>query len=265
MMSFRMKAAAAPLVLLLALGLAACGGGAAGEPAKAEHGHEEGHDDHAEGEGDHAEEDRVTIPAAAAEASRIVVAVAGPGALQETLTLTGRMTLQPAARAEIHAPYPGPVRAVLRNVGDTVGRGETLARVESAESLQTYAISSPIAGVVLDRQTNIGDVTADQPLFVVGDLSRLQAELNVATRDLARIARGQHVVIEGLDEGARAPSAHRQRVADGGCVLSNADCTRAPRGPGGRRIPAGDGGAGFGRSDGRAGCGRCAARCGADA
>lgn len=204
MMSFRMKAAAAPLVLLLALGLAACGGGAAGEPAKAEHGHEEGHDDHAEGEGDHAEEDRVTIPAAAAEASRIVVAVAGPGALQETLTLTGRMTLQPAARAEIHAPYPGPVRAVLRNVGDTVGRGETLARVESAESLQTYAISSPIAGVVLDRQTNIGDVTADQPLFVVGDLSRLQAELNVATRDLARVARGQHVVIEGLDEGARA-------------------------------------------------------------
>ena len=95
------------------------------------------------------------------------------------------------------------MRAVLRNVGDSVRRGETLARVESAESLQTYAVATPIAGVVLDRQTNIGDVTSDQPLFVVGDLSRLQAELNVATRDIGRISSGQRVFITGLDGATR--------------------------------------------------------------
>ena len=231
MTTFRMKAAAVPLALLLALGLASCGNGSAGgEQAKAETGHEEGEAGHAEGEAGHAEGEaghaegeaaeaggeRVTIPAASAQASQIVVAAAGPGALQETMTLTGRMMLQPTARAEIHAPYPGPVRAVLHNIGDTVGRGETLARVESAESLQTYSIVSPIAGVVLERQTNIGDVTSDQPLFVVGDLSRLQAELNVATRDIGRVAGGQNVIIEGLDGNSRTQA----RIAS---VLPTAD------------------------------------------
>lgn len=211
MNTFRMKLTAAPLALVLALGLSACGNGggerAQAEAGQAEEGHAEGEEAHAEGEEAHAEEEgageRVTIPAAAAETSGIVVATAGPGAVEETLNLTGRIMLQPSARAEVHAPYPGPVRAVLRNVGDTVRRGETLARVESAESLQTYGIVTPIAGVVLDRQTNIGDVTSDQPLFVVGDLSRLQAELNVATRDIGTVSAGQRVVIAGLDGQTR--------------------------------------------------------------
>ena len=224
MTTFRTKAAAAPLALVLALGLAACGNGeAGGGQAKTEAEHAEGEESHAEGEGEHAEGaeaeaggERVTIPAASAQASQIAVATAAPGAIQETLTLTGRMMLQPTARAEIHAPYPGPVRAVLHNIGDNVGRGQTLARVESAESLQTYSIVSPIAGVVLERQTNIGDVTADAPLFVVGDLSRLQAELNVATRDIGRVAGGQNVIITGLDGASRVQA----RIAS---VLPTAD------------------------------------------
>lgn len=148
--------------------------------------------------------ERVTISEEAAKTSGILLAAAGPGAIEETLELTGRIMLQPAARAEIHAPYPGPVRAVQHNVGDIVRRGETLARVESAESLQTYAVVSPIAGVILDRQTNLGDVTSDTPLFVVGDLSRLQAELNVATRDVGRVSAGQTVSVGALDDGTRS-------------------------------------------------------------
>lgn len=147
--------------------------------------------------------ERVTIPPASAQASGLVIATAGPGAIQQTLTLTGRIMLQPSARAEIHAPYPGPVRAVLRNIGDSVRSGEALARVESAESLQTYAIATPISGIVLERQTNIGDVTSDGALFVVGDLTKVQAELNVVTRDIGRISAGQNVIITGLDGAAR--------------------------------------------------------------
>lgn len=222
MTTFRMKSAAAPLALVLALGLASCGRGAAdAEKTTAEAGHEEpghkegekegadaghGKEGHEEEGGEHAGEEngeRVTIPAASAEASGIKVSAAGPGAIQERLNLTGRIMLQPAARAEVHAPYPGPVRVVSRNIGDTVRRGETLARVESAESLQVYSITTPISGIVLERQTNIGDVTSDEPLFVVGDLSRLQAELNVVTRDIGKVAPGQSVTITGLDGATR--------------------------------------------------------------
>jgi cobalt-zinc-cadmium efflux system membrane fusion protein len=222
MTTFRTKFAATPIALVLALALSACGRDAAeaGKGGAEEPGHEEaGHEEagHEEGEAGHEEGgERVTIPAASAQASNIVVVAAGPGAIQETLNLTGRIMLQPAARAEVHAPYPGPVRAVSHNIGDSVRRGETLARVESAESLQTYSIVTPIAGIVLERQTNIGDVTSDEPLFVVGDLSRLQAELNVVTRDIGRVASGQNVIITGLDGATRIEA----RIAS---VLPTAD------------------------------------------
>lgn len=193
-MNYRVRTtllAACAVALVLPVG--ACGKGPDEAASAAEQGEE-----HDEEDGD-----RVTITAQALEASAIVIAQAGPGPIQETLDLTGRIMLQPAARAEIHAPYPGPVRAVLRNIGDTVRRGETLARVESSESLQTYSINTPIAGVVLERQTNIGDVTSEASLFVVGDLNRLEAELNVVTRDIGRVSPGQTVVITGLDGSAR--------------------------------------------------------------
>lgn len=208
MTTFRMKSAIAPLALIMALGLGSCGSEDAGAQRPGE-----------EAEAGHEEEggaERVTITAEAAQASGLVISAAGPGAIQETLELTGRIMLQPAARAEVHAPYPGPVRAVLRNVGDQVGRGQALARIESAESLQTYAIVSPIAGVVLERQTNIGDVTSEEPIFVVGDLSRLQAELNVVTRDIGRVASGQSVFITALDGRSRIEA----RIAS---VLPTAD------------------------------------------
>lgn len=188
MITFRMNLTLLAASLALALQLGACG---KSEEAEAQ--------DPAQHNEAQSANERVTITPAALQASRVGLATAGPGAIQETLELTGRIVLQPAARAEIHAPYPGPVRAVLRNIGDIVRRGETLARVESAESLQTYAVSAPIGGVVLDRQTNVGDVTGGEPLFVVGDLSRLQAELNVVTRDIGRVSTGQAVDIIGLD------------------------------------------------------------------
>ncbi|UPT63408.1 MAG: hypothetical protein M0D54_02260 [Hyphomonadaceae bacterium JAD_PAG50586_4] len=111
MTTFRMKSAIAPVALVFALGLAACGNGEADtERPAAEAEHEEGEEGHAEGEAEHAEGEeageRVTIPAASAEASGIGVSTAGPGAIQETLNLTGRIMLQPAARAEVHAPIP---------------------------------------------------------------------------------------------------------------------------------------------------------------
>lgn len=189
MMKSRTKLLYLPAIVLLGALTASCGGEKKAEAAKA--GEETGH---AETEGE-----RVKISAEAAKASRIGLVTAGPGAIQETMELTGRIVLQPSARADIHAPYPGPVRAVLRNIGDRVRKGETLARVESAESLQTYSVTAPIAGIVLDRQTSVGDVTGSDALFVVGDLSRLQAELNVVTRDIGRVSAGQSVTVSGLD------------------------------------------------------------------
>jgi cobalt-zinc-cadmium efflux system membrane fusion protein len=189
--------------LAAAATLAACGKSgdgealAAAEPATVE-------EEHAEKEGGHDEDmPRVEIDAAALDAAGVKLAKAGPGVIRETLTLTGRIMLQPSARAEVRAPYQGVVTSVEKNIGDTVARGDILARVESAESLQTYSLKAPIAGTVLERATNVGDVTDGVPLFLIGDLQSLQAELNVVTHDTDRVAPGQTVSILGLDGEAK--------------------------------------------------------------
>lgn len=216
-MTSRPRTLLAGLALAMLLSIGACNG--TNEDA-AEAAEEE---EHEEAEGP----ERVMIPDASAQTSGIVVSEAAPGVIRESLILTGRIVLQPSARADVHAPYPGPVRAVLLNVGDTVQSGQTLARVESAESLQTYAIVSPISGIVLDRQTNIGDVTSDSPLFVIGDLSRVQAELNVVVRDIGRVAPGQTVVITGLD-GANGVEARIATVLPTADAHSQTIIARAP-------------------------------------
>lgn len=144
-------------------------------------------------------EGRTTIAPEAAKAGGLEVAVAGPVEIDETLEVNGRIELDPAARAEVGAKYPGPVVAVYRNVGDKVARGTLLARVESSYSLQTYAITAPIAGVIVERGTNVGDVAGTEPLFVIADPSRLVASFPLFPRDLERVRPGQKVQIKALD------------------------------------------------------------------
>jgi cobalt-zinc-cadmium efflux system membrane fusion protein len=193
---------ASTLALAAALLLAGCGketdgaAQAAVEPAEPA--------ENAESDGDHDEDmPRVEIAAAALDAAGVTFARAGPGIIRETLTLTGRIMLQPAARSEVRAPYPGVVKNVEKNIGDAVKRGDVLARVESSESLQIYAVTAPISGTILERTTNVGDVSDGAALFLIGDLSRLQAELNVVTHDIDRVAAGQAVSILGIDGEAR--------------------------------------------------------------
>lgn len=148
-------------------------------------------------------EGRTTIDPAAARAAGIGIERVGPAAIGETTELIGRVELDPAATAEVGAKYPGPVMAVYRNVGDRVGKGTLLARVESSDSLQTYSIFSPAAGIVTQRNTNVGDIAGSEPMFIISDPARTIATFPVFPRDMARIRIGQSIQIRGL-EGNRA-------------------------------------------------------------
>lgn len=167
------------------------------EPAEGE-AHADEHNDHAEGES-HDEAQRTTITAQAAKASGILAEEATTHALRETLPLTGRIILNPNASAEIKARFPGVVRKVEKAVGQTVKKGEALAYVESNDSLQTYAVTSPLTGIVLTRTTNVGDTAAEQPMFTVANLGSVMAELHVFPKDLARIRTGQTVQVQSVD------------------------------------------------------------------
>lgn len=151
-------------------------------------------------------EGRVQIEASAAEAALIVAEVAGPAAIRERLVLTGTIQANPARMARVRARFPGVIREVRKALGKTVAAGDLLATVQSNESLETYRVTSPVGGVVLLRSAVAGEATGEEPMFVVGDLSKLWAELDVFGRDLASIKPGQPVRIASLDEQRAAES-----------------------------------------------------------
>ena len=148
-------------------------------------------------------EGRTTIADEAARAAGIETAVAGPAQVGETLEIIGRVELDPAGSAEVGAKYPGPVMAVYRSVGDRVSRGTLLARVESSNSLQTYSVFAPIAGVITQRNTNVGDIAGAEPMFVISDPSRTVATFPIFPRDVEKVRPGQAVQIKPL-EGERS-------------------------------------------------------------
>lgn len=148
-------------------------------------------------------EGRTTIPEAAARAAGIEVEAVGPAQIGETLELVGRVELDPSAKADVGAKFPGRVVSVSGNVGDRVGAGRVLARVESTESMQIYSVTAPISGVIVERRTNVGDVAGSGPLFVIADPSRTTAVFPVFPRDMEKVRAGQAVQL-GLLEGNRS-------------------------------------------------------------
>lgn len=136
----------------------------------------------------------------AAKAAGIVVAVAGPATISETITLYGTVRANAEREQNLRARYPGVVRLVNKRVGDTVARGERLLTVESSESLQSYSIASPIAGTVLERHANIGETVDNATVLMrVADLSTLWVEFAVFARDLGHVRAGLPVRISASD------------------------------------------------------------------
>ncbi|MGQ3177841.1 MAG: efflux RND transporter periplasmic adaptor subunit, partial [Blastomonas fulva] len=70
-------------------------------------------------------------------------------------------------------------------------------------SLQTYAVYAPSGGVITQRNTNVGDVTGDDPIFVIADPARTVATFPVFPRDIEKVRAGQAVEIKAI-EGERS-------------------------------------------------------------
>ncbi|MBY0406358.1 MAG: efflux RND transporter periplasmic adaptor subunit, partial [Rickettsiales bacterium] len=124
---------------------------------------------------------------------------AGSATIREIVTLKGRVALNPNATANVKARFPGVIKEVRKALGDLVNAGDVLAEVESNESLQVYAVKSPISGVVLHRDASVGEVAADAPLFTIADLSNVWAEFHVFQRDMDKIIAGQKVRVRGVE------------------------------------------------------------------
>jgi cobalt-zinc-cadmium efflux system membrane fusion protein len=144
-------------------------------------------------------EGRTTIAEPIARASGIETAPAGPGAIVDRLVLYGTINPDVTRVREVQARFPGLISSVARRVGDRVRAGDVLATIESNESLRSYTATAPIAGVITVRHAEPGEQTDADGLFEIADFSTVWAELNVFSRDRARLKQGSAVHVDAGD------------------------------------------------------------------
>jgi membrane fusion protein, heavy metal efflux system len=148
-------------------------------------------------------EGRTTISAQAAQAGGVKSERAGAVTMSELIDMAGRVEITPEGKADVRARLPGQIVWMAGQLGQNVRKGQTLLRVESSHSLQTYAVPAPIGGIIVEKNANVGDTTGDRALFVVADPTKLHAEFFVYPRDAERVRVGQRVNVRSLSGEAR--------------------------------------------------------------
>lgn len=172
--------------------------------ARAEGADHSEHEEHQQAQGEDGHE-AIKISATALEAAKITLAEAGPGTIKTTIPLTGEVRLNGDHTAHLMPRFSGIVRRVERALGDRVTKGDLLAVVESNESLSSFEIRSPIAGLIIDKHATLGELIQESnEAFVVADLSTVWVDLNVNLKDLRQVRKGQAIVISADDTEADA-------------------------------------------------------------
>ncbi len=181
-------------------------------------------------------EGRTRIAAEMAAALGIGTMAAGSAVIEERVTLYG--TIVPATELvrEVSARFEGVLESVPVMLGERISEGQTLAIVESNESLQSYEISAPIAGVVTERIANAGEQTAGRRLFTIVDTSTVWADLAVFPGDRGRVLVGANVTVTPAAGGAGVVGtisyidvlAASNQAVTVRAVLDNSDGTLAP-------------------------------------
>jgi cobalt-zinc-cadmium efflux system membrane fusion protein len=149
-------------------------------------------------EGEHGEEDIhdaefVLMSDSMAQKMGVMTQRVQAGQLNITTTVYGNAVTDPASLSHIRARFDGMVTRVNANLGNKVKKGQTLAVVESNESLKSYPVAAPFSGIVIARHANEGELSNGQVLFSIANYDDVWAQLKVFPQQLSNIAEQQHV------------------------------------------------------------------------
>jgi cobalt-zinc-cadmium efflux system membrane fusion protein len=216
----------AALLLALVLGLPSL---TRGEAEHAARGDDRAEDDHAKDE--HAHEESI-FTVEEFERHGVKVAIAAAGEVDVGVELPGEVRPDALRLAHIAPLFPGIAREVRKGIGDQVEAGEVLALIQS-ERLATYELRTALAGTVLDRHINPGEVVRQEDAaFIVADLETVWVEVAIYQKALDNVRVGQPVEIAALQGSLRTTGAvsyispvvdQATRTATARVVLANPD------------------------------------------
>ncbi len=171
-------------------------------------------------------EGRTSMPAAVAQAAGVRTDLAGPATIHQRVRLLGRVVMDSNRFAAVRSRFAGPVREVRVDLGAAVKAGETLAIVENRDSLRSFAVTAPLAGIVLARHTHVGDVAGDGPLFEIADLSKVWVEVHAFGMDATKLLPGQAMRVSAT-VGGQAAETTLERLLPLASVASQTVVARA--------------------------------------
>lgn len=126
----------------------------------------------------------------------ILLDTAGPRELVIEKVFPAEIILPPAGKNEVRARFSGIVLSIHRELGSPVKRGDTLAWIESDESLTPYPLVARMDGVVARQFVSEGEAVEEKDLlFVIVNPEILWVAITVYPTELGRIRKGQRVRI----------------------------------------------------------------------
>lgn len=121
----------------------------------------------------------------------IDTAIAGPAEIEVAVEAPGEVKMNAERVVEVRPRFPGEVRAMNKRLGDSVRRGEVLARVHSNESLSEYPIVATQAGTIVSQDAAVGQaVDHESLLYTVADLSTVWVDFPIHARNAGTIRPG---------------------------------------------------------------------------
>lgn len=92
--------------------------------------------------------------------------------------------------ANVNAPYPGIIKAIKVNLGDSVKAGQLVAVVTNSDTLQDYKVYSVSAGEITEQFLNVGDNTQGSAIVQVTDLSSVWIDLSAFPQNIEKLSLG---------------------------------------------------------------------------
>jgi cobalt-zinc-cadmium efflux system membrane fusion protein len=129
--------------------------------------------------------------------SGISIETAGPAVLKKTLKLNGKIGPNEERMARMTPRFPGIAKSVAKRLGDEVKTGQTLAVIESNESLQSYDVKSELDGTIIKKDIALGEfVDTSKTIFVIADLRNVWIDFSVYRREADDLHTGEKVLIQ---------------------------------------------------------------------
>jgi cobalt-zinc-cadmium efflux system membrane fusion protein len=139
---------------------------------------------------------RVALTPEAVARGGIEVGAAGPAHIDVRVDSPGEVRLNGERMLIVSPRFPGVVAEMRKRLGDPVESGETIAVIQSNESLTEYAIEAPMTGRIVARSGMVGAAVDHQSvLYTLADLSTVWIDFAIYPQHVGVIREGQPVTI----------------------------------------------------------------------